>query len=741
MPNHAVQILRWQATVILTLFFTAVAGAAALGWWYARDSPPHQGPLVLVAVDGLSHDSLAPPTAPAAGDTASVPDVEQEPASALQMLAADSVVFDRAYTHSPHLLPAYASLLAGRLPFEHGVRDEAGFSLPGEVRTLAELLRNRGFATAAAVSSPLLRREAGIAQGFSFFHGPEAGDPLARIDKASTPGDTDAEASPGVIDAAETWARAQENQRYFLLLQVDAHEADAVVSRVTELLHERGSYARSTIVLVGSRARSGTGAALDEDTLLVPMLVKQPNSEHAGRRVDALVQHVDVLPTLLDLVRAPLPGGLRGRSLKPLLTDDNGRIAPQPIYAESLAAFYRFGGAPLFALTMNDVRYVQGSTESLVRLDAGTDPDAPADGGAGEGRAGTGIEPLRATLDRLIAQDVPAPAAPIAAADIERVARAGYLQGLPASLEPQTGTGLGVRAQKRLLDAHQASAQLFGERRYGTAVRSLQALARLNPGIADLHYQIGVVGLRGDRTPEALASLREAAASRPDSPEVASLLALVLARANRVDEARLEAERAVSMAADLEPERLAAAHETAARLAMARDDREAAEEHATAAEQLVSSRPIRTFVDAAWRAKDSDPGAAAVFEKAVRHLRQHDAAPLEGLHLGLADALVAEDRMEEAEAAFREEIRAFPASVDAYTRLAALYHASARSDAADAAIRVLLDEVPTRASYAAAAQTWAALGERARADAVRLEARERFRGDPVPAPRPRDGLR
>jgi len=44
----------WQVTLILTLFFIAVAGAAGIGWWYARESPPHQGPIILISVDGLA---------------------------------------------------------------------------------------------------------------------------------------------------------------------------------------------------------------------------------------------------------------------------------------------------------------------------------------------------------------------------------------------------------------------------------------------------------------------------------------------------------------------------------------------------------------------------------------------------------------------------------------------------------------------------------------------------------------
>ena len=741
MPNRAVKILRWQATAILTLFFSAVVGAAAVGWWYARDSAPHQGPIVLLAVDGLAHDTLAPRRADerASGLPAGPEDALDEPASALATLAADAVVFERAYTHSPLLLPAYASLVAGRLPFEHGVRDEAGFSLPGEVRTLAELLRNRGFTTGAAVSSNALREGTGIDRGFSFFQDTAREDVLARID-ASTPDAPHPPEEPTAIDAAEAWARAQENQRYFLMLQVEADEAEAAVERITALLRERGTYDRSTIVLVGSRGRAGLDAALDEDTLLVPMLVKQPNSEQAGLRIEVPVQHVDLLPTLLDLVRAPIPGELRGRSLKPLLTDEDGRITMEPIYAESLAAYYRFGGHPLFALTVNGVRYVQGPTESLVRLDAPAGPET-LEADEAEGSEEPEIEQLRATLDRLLGQDVPRPAAVIPAADVEPLAGLGYLQGLPADPGAGTPVPLDPGDQERLLDSHQAAARLLGLRQYGAAIRSLQALARTRPGLADLHYQIGAIGLHGDRTQEALASLREAAERRPDSPEVASLLAVALARAGRADEARRETERAVALATDLEPERLTAAHVVAARLAIARDDRDAALEHAVAAERLDPALPMRTYVEAVLLARDGDPEAAIAFERAVLHVRQHDQVALEGLHLGLADALADAGRTADAEAAFRDEIRAFPASIPAYTGLAALYHADGRIEAADAAVRALLDVVPTRAAYAAAARTWTTLDERARADAVRLEARERFRGDPGLASRSRDRLR
>jgi len=158
MPNRSLAARkRWHVTVIVTAFTLAVAGAAYTGWRFARESPPHQGPIVLISIDGLRADRLAAYGA------------AQSAAPAIDALASEGVVFERAYTHSPLTLPSHAALLTGRLPFENGVRDDGGYVLSDATRTIAEQLRNRGFNTGAAVSTFLLRADTGIARGFSFY--------------------------------------------------------------------------------------------------------------------------------------------------------------------------------------------------------------------------------------------------------------------------------------------------------------------------------------------------------------------------------------------------------------------------------------------------------------------------------------------------------------------------------------------------------------------------------------------
>jgi tetratricopeptide (TPR) repeat protein len=731
MPKHApARVRRWQATAILTLFFIAVAGAAAIGWWYARESPPHQGPIVVISVDGLD-----PATLTAYGASPGV-------SPGLDALAGEAVVFERAYTHSPEILPAHASLLSGQLPFQHGVRDNGGFELTGKVRTLAELLRNRGFSTGAAVSSFLLRRQTGVGQGFSFFDDEGGADGQAPEGAAL--------ARPGnlTLDAAEAWVRTQDDRRYFLLVQVEASDADVAVTRLTKLLEERKMYDESTIVLVGDRGPAGA-PSMEEESLRVPLLVKQPLRDGAGRRVRAPVQHIDIAPTILDLVRAPIPGDLRGRSLKPVLNSADGRLTPQPIYSESLAAFVRFGGHPTFALTVSGSRYVRGGAERVTRIDPPVDPtsldesdvarvSAPPDPIEAEGPADE-FAPLRATLDRILARQSIAPAVPPAQADRDRLATAGYLPGLQPAVVADDERLTEAAEQEAVAAAHQEAARLAGERRLPASIRALQTILRTHPSLASVHFQVGLLSMELGRTASAIAAFRQAAILQPDAPEVPRELALALARGADAENARAQAALAVELAAG--SRELVAAHETAARVALMLGDPASALASAASLQSVDPSVPMRAFVEGTLSLEEERyEEAARMLGDAGAMLRQHGSA-LEGLQQALGEALTHLGRHGDAEAAFREELRAFPHSLDTYVALATLYRTLGQDAAAEAVIDELLLAVPTPEGYGAAARLWTDLGARSRAEAIRSDARARFRGEPSSGPPGRDTRR
>lgn len=687
----------WQVTLIFTVFGIAVAAAAVGGWWYARESTPHQGPIVLISIEGLRPAELQA----YGGSTSRMP--------ALDALSAEAVVFERAYTHSPLTLPAHASMLAGQLPFEHGVRDEAGFALDEDARSLPELLQNRGFETGAAVSSFLLRPESGLAQGFSFFdadlpHQPAQEGPVVERDGTRT------------TEAAAQWLRARRGHRFFLFVQVDENAAEPTLIRLVGQLKERDLYDRATIVLTADHADAGAGMSLDDASLHVPLLVKQPESAGAGRRIASPVQHIDILPTVLDLVRAPIPPGLRGRSLRPVLDGDEEGIADSLIYAESLAGLFRFGGPGKFSLAGPEHRYIRRGHEESTDVERSS-------------VLSPGPEPsevqLRQELDRLLEAHSVASPADIDPADEDQFALLGYLGGgLLAGVEPEP---LNPDEEMWVVDTHRTAAILAGQKKYMAAIGLLREIARAYPRMAVVQYQLGVLLGRVGRREDAERAFRAAARVGPDNPYVPIALADLLLRGHRPDEARQHAALAVALAEHHDSRSRAAAHQIAARVAMALEDAEGADRHAEAAERDDPAVPMRQFVRGRLLyAEGRYEDARAAFEAAAAVL-EREGRPLEELHLSLADTLARLEEYGEAEDHFQEELRAFPRNIRAYSSLALLYHASSRTTEVEQVLEALVDTTRTPASYDTAARLWTMFGEPGRAAALKAEGRARFR--------------
>ena len=701
MPRHSrAPLRRWQVALILTVFGVAVTAAAAGGWWYARESTPVQGPIVLISVDGLHPEDLQA----YGGATSRSP--------AIDAVSADAVVFERAYAHSPLTLPAHASILAGQLPFEHGVRDEAGFALSDDARSVAELLRSRGFETGAAVSSFLLRPESGVAQGFSFFDAelsaePGQGTPVVERDGGRT------------TDAAEKWVRARRGHRFFLFLQVDEQAADASVARLVGQLKELGLYDQSTIVITADRGDAGAGVSLDEAALHVPLVVKQPGNAGAGHHVLFPVQHIDLLPTVLDMVRAPIPSGLRGRSLRSVLDGDTTRIPDRPIYAETLAPMFRFGGRGKFSLITPAYRYVREGRDEMVDVETGTPESTSVD-------ASRAIE-LRTELDRLLEGQMVTPPAEIAPAEEDQFAALGYLAAVPLfDTEPEP---LEADEEAWVVETHRAAAILTSNKNYVGAIAQLRAIARAYPRMAIVQYQLGTLLGRMGRLDDARAAFDAAALVEPDNPYVPIAVGTLLLRANQAEESLPYAALATALADHRDNRARASAYDLAARVALAQNDFEAARIHADAAERADAELPMRRFIDGQiFYAEGRYEEALTAFEEAAAVASQHGHL-VEDLELSLGQTLERLDRYEEAEEHFRTEIRTFPRSIHAYSGLAMLRHVSNRTGLVEETLEELTEAIPTPEGYETAAHLWTILGEPSRAADIRAEGRLLFRGD------------
>ena len=311
----------------------------------------------------------------------------------LDRLAADGVRFERALSPVPLTLPAHASLLTGRQPFTHGVRNNGHFVLPAEVPTLAAALAARGYETAAFVSSFVLDRQFGLARGFAHYDdqldqappGPAASLELERR------GDR-------TVAAARAWlagtARQNSRRPYFLWVHLySAHDPyvppspfrerfadrpydgevafdDAVVG---ELLDATGyGAARGPLVVVagdhgeslGDHGESTHGLFVYDSALRVPLILAWPGVV-APAVATPSVGLVDVAPTILDLAGANALAGAEGRSLRSLVRGDGLADDSPPVYAESYFPQYFMQWSPLRAIEAGRWKFIDAPSSMI----------------------------------------------------------------------------------------------------------------------------------------------------------------------------------------------------------------------------------------------------------------------------------------------------------------------------------------------------------------------------------------
>jgi choline-sulfatase len=698
---------------------------AAAGWW-GLHGEKRDGPIVVISIDTLRADHL-----PLYG-------YRSVRTPAIDALAHDAVVFARAYSHSPQTLPSHTSILSGRLPFQHGVRDNVGFRVKSSERLLPALLRSRGYLSGGFVSAYVLRRDTGIAQGFDAYD-----DNLPAASPESSIGQVQRDGAL-TLAAADRWLAARHDPRFFLFLHLyEPHKpyapparfaryapydgeiayADELVGRFLDALRAGGWYEKATIVLLsdhgeglGDHGEQEHGLLLYDDTIHVPLIVKLPGSRGAGRRITDPVQHLDLVPTLLAMAGAEVPNDLAGRSLRPLLEDRDPRPLPlSGIYAESLYSRYHFGWSELYSLTDDRRRYIKAPREELYDLQR--DPAETRNLATQQRRT---VSVMRANVERMLAGSPVQRPSNVSIEDQQKLQALGYVGTAQTVSDKAPATGLADPKDKvEVLEAYRRAADLAGDRRYFDAIPLYRKILATDPEMADVWLQLAQVLTRAGLTAEAVDAYRKVIALNPSDPGSLIGAGAGLLRLNRLDEAEAHARLAIAHAP-------AGAHELLAKIALARKDAAGAEREASLAHQSDPTLPLPIYVKGRVlynRGKYTE--ALPYFQQAAEALHART-LQINELHFYIGDIFARQERYREAEAEFKQEIALFPHNLRARASLAMLYRAMRRDSEAEQVVANLLRAAPTPEGYALATRLWTIFGERAQAAAIEAHAHQQF---------------
>ena len=305
----------------------------------------------------------------------------------LDSLAEAGVLFSRAQSSSAVTPVSHATILTGRLPYEHGLRVIAGgggFQLEKEQRSMASIFKEAGYQTAAIQSAFPVSRTFGLEQGFDVFQDMDgsflksnlaytAAWDMGDLQRRS---DTTTDMALEFIDSAEEpfflWIHywdphdgalipskefmdqnseklkrgtaATDKRTAMYALEVEYQ--DTQIGRLLDGLRDRNLMDDALIATVSDHGEGLRDGLLDHDwqhhgityqeQLHVPMIISGPNLPK-GTIDNRLVSSVDLAPTLLELAGLPTTQGA-GKSLLP--------FAPRPdsdslrwAYSDQINAF------------------------------------------------------------------------------------------------------------------------------------------------------------------------------------------------------------------------------------------------------------------------------------------------------------------------------------------------------------------------------------------------------------------
>jgi arylsulfatase A-like enzyme/tetratricopeptide (TPR) repeat protein len=555
---------RWVAVAGVA---AALAGLAAwwLGWLpgLARPIVPQPLNIIVITADTLRADKLG-----AYGNTRiATPNIDR--------LASEGVLFEQTTTVVPLTLPAHSSIFTGTYPMFHGVRDNGGYYLDAAQTTLAEVLKAQGYATGAFVGAFVLDSRWGLGQGFDRYFDDFN---LAKYDKVSL--DSVQRRGDEVLAQALPWMDRVRDQRFFSWIHLyDAHTpydppepylsryagvrwgrydgevawVDSLVGRVQQWLDDQKLADRTIVAFLGDHGESlgehteaGHGFFIYDATTHVPFILKTPYRALKGRHVSSQVGVIDLMPTLLHLVGAPVPAAVQGTSLVDMAAGRRGGAA-LVAYSESYYPRHHYGWSELTALRDGIFLYVAAPHPELfdIKADPRQEHNLAPERASTVARLSTELAELTA---RSSAKDIDAKRPETIDPETQaRLAALGYIAG-PSKVRLDPSKALADPKEKiELFNLIKDAGGDSTEGNIDAALEKIQRVLQQDPGILEAHHILGNLYVKKNERDKAVSAYKQALALDPEYVPAIFSLASTYKELGRLDEAAAGFQRLIEV--------------------------------------------------------------------------------------------------------------------------------------------------------------------------------------------------
>ena len=343
-----------------------------------RQSTPSN--VILITIDTLRADAL------------SCYNIHGVPTPNIDTLAKEGTIFKEAISPVPITLPSHCSIMTGTYPSYHTVHHNSLFKLPDSALTLAEVLKNNGYQTAAFIGAFPLASVFNINQGFDTY------DEHFNVKPQQNEYFFAERRAEDVINSAKKWLQNPQSKPWFVWIHLfDPHQpyqppdpykqiyqtnpyygeiayVDHCLGKFMDFLKTAGKLNNTLIVLtsdhgeaLGEHGEVNHSTFIYDTTLKVPLIFWAQNSRLRNKIVTSSASLVDIMPTILDYLHFQMPLKCQGTSLLGLIKEENH--TGQGMYIETYAPYLDYKWSPLICWLQYPYKYIKAPKEELYRLD------------------------------------------------------------------------------------------------------------------------------------------------------------------------------------------------------------------------------------------------------------------------------------------------------------------------------------------------------------------------------------
>jgi len=530
---------------------------------YARDFESYRSLMKPVPVDGMNIIVLTIDTLRA--DHLGCYGYEGAGTPNIDRLSKEGILFKYTTAQTPLTLPSHSSIFTGTYPLHHGVRDNGGFYLDERHTTLAEVLKERGFATGGFVAAFVLDSRWGLNQGFDYYY-----DNFDLTKYKTVSLDSVQRRGDEVLAEATRWMDENRESKFFAWIHLyDPHTPydppepyksryrekrfglyDGEIAYVDQLLGEFRGYLEEndllekTIIVftgdhgesLGEHKESAHGFFIYDAAVRVPLIIRFPASSLADTVVEKQVRSIDIMPTLLHMAGADVPEDVQGTSLLSLILGDHDE-ADRQAYSETYWPRYHYGWSELKSIRQGRYKFIDAPDPEL--YDTFEDP--------GEidniiGKKATLANEMKRQIDSLIQKYSSAgieETGPerIDNDSLEKLQALGYIGSFRTSAIKSGQVLADPKGKIELYNEIKVAQFLVTENETDQAIDKIKNVLDRDPSILEARYILGNIYSKQDRFDEAVEEYKKALEIDPDYYDAIFGLAIVYKNSGKLDEA------------------------------------------------------------------------------------------------------------------------------------------------------------------------------------------------------------